>query len=193
MRRGAGIGLLLLLAAAAPGGMAAASGAWLRPGPTIPSVRLVDQDGVSRDLGALAHGRRPVLVNFFFTGCQAICPTQTAQLGLLQDAVSAHAVPEAERPLILSVALDPLSDTPAAIRSYAARFGVRLGDAAGWLMLTGDEAELAPVWRAFDAVGGAPADHAALFWIARPRDGWTRTDITMESDALLDLLLGLTP
>ena len=193
MRRVAACLVAIALAAgpvASAGAMDGAVDGWLRPGPVAPAVRLLDQDGRPRSLPALLRDR-PVVVNFFFTGCQAICPTQTAQLGLLQDEIDRRGLSGRNRPLILSVALDPFGDTPDAIRRYAGRFDIRLGEAAGWLMLTGDEAALRPVWTAFDENGADPAAHPALFWIARPPEGrWTRADITTDGAALLDLLAG---
>mgnify|MGYP000394383097 CR=1 FL=1 len=58
---------------------------------------------------------RVVLVNFVFTGCSTICPVQTRALADLQAQV-----PEPLRRQVhfLSISLDPLSDTPQALKAY---------------------------------------------------------------------------
>lgn len=177
------------LASAAPGFACAEGSDWLSPGPAVPKVTLRDQDGRSVALASLIDAR-PVLVNFFFTACFTTCPMQTAQLADLQDEIAARA-PTGPPPLILSVSLAPISDTPKAITDYARKFDIRLGDAANWLMLTGDAADLRPVWQAFGQDVSSPEDHAAQFWIGHPDEGrWTRVDPMAKPAELFRLLTG---
>lgn len=161
---------------------------WLRPGPVAPRVELVDQDNQRRRFDELVKDR-PVLVSFFFTGCQTVCPTQTAQLSLLQARIDDLGLPLPARPLLISVSLDPYSDTPESIRDYAGRFGIGLGDERGWLMLTGNFEDLSQVWQSFDQDSSDPTDHSALFWVGQPANKrWTRADVTSDPSALLSLL-----
>ncbi len=161
---------------------------WLKTGPVPPHVELVDQDNKPRRFDELIRDR-PVVVSFFFTGCQTVCPTQTAQLSLLQENVARQQLPLIARPLLLSISLDPYGDTPQSIREYAARFGVELGDEQNWLMLTGSFEDLRQVWRSFEQDAGNPVDHSALFWVGQPANKrWTRTDVTASPATLLALL-----
>ncbi len=161
---------------------------WLSPGPKLPAVSLRDQDGREVSLASLIKVR-PVIINFFFTGCSATCPMQTAQLALLQDAMDQQA-PTGPKPLILSISLDPMGDTPASITQYAANFEARLGDADNWLMLTGGFDDLRQVWNAFDQGDAAPQDHVALFWIGHPAEGrWTRVYTLADPAELYRLLM----
>lgn len=172
----------------APASWAAVS--WTSPGPAIPTVELSDQDGRSRRFAELI-GSRPVLVSFFFTACARICPPQTALLRDLQNELNRRG--SALHPLLLSVSLNPLADTPAALRAYAALFDAHLGDRDGWLMLTGSSDALSPVWTAFDAAGRDLNEHSDTLWIGHPASRrWTRAS-ALSPDAtpgrLADLLL----
>lgn len=157
---------------------------WLQPGPAIPDVTLLDDRRRAYRLPALLAGR-PVAVGFFYTGCSAVCPPQTATFRALQSVLKERAV----QALLLSVSLDPLADTPQALGDYAARFGARLGLDQGWLMLTGAPAPLARVWAAFDSASGRPEDHPATMWIGcADRRRWMRTAGLASPDRLADWL-----
>ncbi len=181
--------LTLSLALSASFGGWAQGGDWLSPGPAVPDVTLLDQDGRDVALASLID-MRPVVVNFFFTGCFATCPMQTAQLAELQSEMSARP-PMGPPPLILSISLSPMSDTPAAMTDYARKFDIQLGDRANWLMLTGGYDDLRRVWQAFGQDISAAEDHAAQFWIGRPGEHrWTRVDPLAEPSAIYLLLTG---
>ena len=70
-----------------------------------------DQHGALVELGAFAGG--PVLVTMFYGSCQTACPLLLHKARLLQQELGAH-VP------VLAVTFDPVSDTPEAMRRYAA-------------------------------------------------------------------------
>jgi protein SCO1/2 len=158
--------------------------------PRLPSVVLLDQAGRRWPLAGLAQ-RRAVLVSFFFTGCTAICPPQTAALAELQAELARRAAPAGEGgPLLLSISLDPLGDTPETMRGYAARFGITLGAERGWLLLGGDPATLARVWAAFEVPAGGPESHLAFVWIGREGGrSWRRAGALDPPEALAALLL----
>ena len=184
--------ILAVLLLGAPSAWAAVS--WTSPGPNIPTVELSDQDGHVRQLPELI-GRRPVLLSFFFTACARICPPQTALLRDLQEELNRRR--PAEPPLLLSISLNPLADTPAALRAYAALFDARLGERDGWLMLTGSSDALVPVWKAFDADGPDLDQHADTLWIGHPGSRrWTRAS-ALSAEAtparLADLLIETAP
>ncbi len=158
--------------------------AWSAPG--IPDVTLVDQDGVAWPLRALLEPGVPTVISFFFVLCSTICPPQTATLRELRDELSARRRPGPD-PLLVSIALDPLGDTPPAIRDYAKRFEVTLGRAQGWMMLTGQRAALLPVWRAFEAPVDRPDTHAPVLWLGR-NGAWRRVSALSPAATLADML-----
>jgi protein SCO1 len=164
---------------------------WLSPGPSLPDAALVDSEGQSRNFATLA-GQGPVVVGFFFTGCRTICPTQVVQLSAIQEL--SKDLDAAERPSLILVSLDPLGDTPQAVREFAARFDVKLGDAVKFVMLTGEVSELTKVWQAFEQPQGNAAAHTAQFWIGFPnKKRWTRADSMAPPSTLLQLLSQAEP
>jgi protein SCO1/2 len=69
-------------------------------------------------------------VNFLFTSCEATCPLLVRQM---QD-VERNTRDLGDEVRFLSVTVDPETDTPEVLRTYAARRGV---DFARWSFLTG--------------------------------------------------------
>src|SRR5438552_15735043 len=103
-----------------------------------PDLALPDQDGRTIRLSQF-HGKL-VLLTFFYTNCTDVCPLTTAALARLQrELIRRHWW----RPDIdfASVTTDPLRDTPAVLRAYAARYQA---DRGGWPFLTGDPQAVAP-------------------------------------------------
>lgn len=164
---------------------------WLEPGPAVPPVSLIDQDGDHVQLDRLLAGR-PVVISFFFTGCATVCPTETIQMDRIRSELQRRAAQRGTPqppPLFLSISLDPLGDTPEAIRAYAGRFGISVGRKADWLMLTGSFEDLSPVWKAFDQPAGGPVDHDSLLWVGQPENGrWTRVSAFATPAAISDLV-----
>lgn len=170
-------------------GPALAASGPARAAATLPRAALVDHEGRPVRLDRVARAR-PLLLGFFFTGCSTVCPTQTATLRDVQDELRSEPI----RPLLISVSLDPFGDTPSAIRQYAERFELRLGDETGWLMLTGPMDELRKVWSAFDAAPVSPSDHAPLLWLASPgAREWTRHSAFASASALAQALRDPAP
>jgi protein SCO1/2 len=104
-----------------------------------PNVTLTTQDGKSvRFYDDLIKGR-VVLINMMFTTCVSICPPMTANLlrvqKLLQEKLGARL---GEDVRMLSITVDPETDTPAVLKQYATRYQV----GPGWYFLTGKKADV---------------------------------------------------
>ena len=84
----------------------------------IPPFRLDTVDG--RAFGPADVAGHWTLVFLGFTRCPDVCPTTLAQLASAQKAWAA--LPEASRPRVLFVSVDPARDTPAAMATYAHHF-----------------------------------------------------------------------
>ena len=152
----------------------------------VPESRLIDQDGAPQRLRALCD--TPVVIGFFYTGCSTVCPPQTAALRALREQLDARPA-AAPRVRLLSISVDPLGDSPAALRDYARRFELHLGLAQGWLMLTGAPKELARTWQAFEVPVGDPSAHSSLLWLGDMQRGrWTRASPLTPTERLLALI-----
>ena len=90
---------------------------------------LTDGSGTARSLADFRG--KLVLLYFGYTFCPDVCPTDLARIGAMMKLLGTEA--EAVQPLFIT--LDPLRDTPALIKEYAAAFHPRL------IALRGSEAE----------------------------------------------------
>jgi protein SCO1 len=166
----------------------AVGSAWAQPNaPVVPDVTLLDEQGRSVRLRSLLVDRT-VAINFIFTGCSSFCPPQTAVFRAAQERFGelrsvAHA------PLLLSLSIDPLNDSPKALAQYAARFDAKLGLAHGWMMLTGDAASLERTTRAFGASSARVDDHPVQLWVGcAPKARWFSTTGLASTDDVLRLM-----
>jgi len=123
-----------------------------------PDFALTDQDGRSIRLSQF-HGKL-VLLTFFYTNCTDVCPLTTAALARVQrELIRRHWW--GTDIVFASVTTDPLQDTPAVLRAYAARYQA---DRRGWHFLTGDPQAVAAVRRRYSVeirpLAGGLQDHA---------------------------------
>jgi cytochrome oxidase Cu insertion factor (SCO1/SenC/PrrC family) len=100
-------------------------------GQVVRPFRLVDRNGQEFDSAALAG--RPWVASFFYARCAGECLIMNNALGALQTELDD--VPGT----FVSITVDPVHDTPEALRNYAARFSA---DPARWVFLTGDAATI---------------------------------------------------
>ena len=71
-----------------------------------------------------------VVINFIFTTCPGVCSPMTANLAKVQGRLAEHVGKEVS---MISISVDPVTDTPEKLKAYADKFGVR----PGWYFLTG--------------------------------------------------------
>lgn len=133
----------------------------------LPDAALVDEQGKAVRFAEIVGGRVAV-VNAFFTSCKEICPTMAATLAGVADGLGARLGDDV---VMVSLSLDPATDTPERLRTFAAAHGGR----PGWRFLTGDRAEVLGLLDAL-GLGGVPKDqHAPVLLIGAPgRTAWTR-------------------
>jgi protein SCO1/2 len=106
-----------------------------------PDFELVDQSGAKLALADLRG--KLVLLDFIFTSCPGPCPMLTSSHVTLQRLLP----PELRaRTRFVSISLDPVRDTPMALRAYAQERGA---DLTGWSFLTGDPEVIAQVLEAY--------------------------------------------
>lgn len=136
----------------------------------VPDVKLVDADGAAVALRSeLAAQDRPVILNFIFTSCSAICPVMSATFAQLQATLG----PQREAVRMLSISIDPEQDTPAVLKAYAAKFDA----GPQWRMLTGSREDSTAVQRAFAVYRGDKMGHTPVTFLrASPGQPWVRLD-----------------
>jgi protein SCO1/2 len=135
----------------------------------IPDLAMIDQHGETVSTADLFDSDQPVMVNFIFTTCTAICPMMTSIFQQVQTRLG----DDAERILMVSVSIDPEEDTPEVLGNYAERFKA----GPQWTFLTGSLEDSIAVQRAFDAYRGDKMNHAPLTLIrAGDEMEWIRFD-----------------
>jgi protein SCO1/2 len=123
--------------------------------PTLPALaepaRPLHQDGAAwfTNVEVTAHDGRTyrfyddllrgkvVMINFFYTDCDELCPLATQNLAAVRELLDARTGAPVS---MYSISLRPARDTPERLAAYARTYGV----GPGWLMLTGkpDDIEL---------------------------------------------------
>jgi protein SCO1 len=115
--------LALLSALGAPFAMAQTASAAhepfgpLRPPLPAPRLSLTADDGKRFELTQRLRGRVTAL-QLMFTGCSATCPIQGALFGAVAPLIQTQREMQ-----LLSLSIDPLGDSPQALRAWRARFG----------------------------------------------------------------------
>jgi len=144
----------------------------------IPSLALVDMAGQSVELSSLLATDKPILLNFIFTSCSAICPVMAATFTQVQQRLGK----DHDRVRLISVSIDPQYDTPERLKAYAKRFNAQ----PDWSFLTGDPTIIRHVQEAFDAYRGGKSNHLPLTLLrTAPGSSWVRIEGLASPDQLL--------
>lgn len=144
---------------------------------TIPDVKLLDADGAGVPLRTTLDDK-PVILNFIFTSCGAICPVMSTTFSQVQAALGT----ERDAVRMVSISIDPEQDTPAALKAYAGKYGA----GPQWQMLTGSLDDSIAVQRAFGVYRGDKMNHQpATFLRAAPDQPWVRLDGFASADDIL--------
>ena len=121
----------------------------------FPNVEFFDQDGRAvRFYDNIIRGR-VVVINMMYTVCSGICPSNTANLLSVQQQLGARVGRDIH---MVSISLQPEMDSPAALKSYAEKYGV----GPGWTFLTGTRAGMEVVRRRLGFFDSDPVEDAKL-------------------------------
>jgi protein SCO1/2 len=135
----------------------------------IPKLIMIDQNGHKVPLRKLFDTDRPVMVNFIFTTCTAICPMMTSIFQQVQTRLG----DDAKKVLMVSVSIDPEEDTPEALAKYAKQFDA----GPQWTFLTGSLEDSIAVQKALNAYRGDKSNHAPLTLLRdNKQSDWVRLD-----------------
>ena len=137
-------------------------------GLNIPDVPVMDQDGNTvRFYSDLVKGK-VVAVNFVFTTCTTICPPMGANFARLQKILGERA---GQGVHLISVSVDPSTDTPERMKAWGAKFGA----GPGWTLVTGDRNEITRLLKALGVYTPDINDHSPLVLVGNdPKGQWTR-------------------
>ena len=122
----------------------------------IPDFNLIERNG--RRISRTNLENRFVIMNLVFTGCDSACLKVNLRMAELQSMISG-----VEDAVLVSLTVDPRSDTPEVLNRFATRFRA---DPNRWLFLTGEKTAIYPL---IDQIGlhqsaiSIPASHPSDF------------------------------
>src|SRR5678815_2897466 len=93
-------------------------------------VELINQDGQRVRFYTDVLKNKIVVINTFFTTCTNICPPMNRNFEKMQEALGDRL---GKNVFLVSISVDPETDTPTRLKEYSRRFHAR----PGWLFLTG--------------------------------------------------------
>lgn len=144
----------------------------------VAAVDLIRQDGKSASFPAELDDGRPVMLNFIYTSCTAICPLTTQVFAQVQEKLGA----DKDKLHMVSISIDPEYDTPARLDDYAKKYQA----GAQWQFYTGTQDASIMVQKSFDAYRGDKMNHVAVTYMrAAPGKPWVRLDGMRSSDNLV--------
>lgn len=145
---------------------------------TLPDVVQERADGKKVKFIDAINDGRPVILNFIFTTCKAICPISSSifmnfQKKLGKDFSKVHMV---------SISIDPDQDTPSVLRKYAKEYHAK----SGWDFYTGTANDSLAIQQAFDVYRGDKMYHDPVTFVrTAPGKTWLRINGFTTANALL--------
>lgn len=132
----------------------------------VPDLLVLDQEGRQRHfLSDLVKGKT-VVINFIFTTCTTVCPPMGATFAKVQSLLG-----ERQDIQLISVSVDPTTDTPERLKAWQAKFSSR----PGWTLVTGDKATIDQLLKALGGFSARKEDHTPTVLIGNEANSeWTR-------------------
>ncbi|MGJ5181217.1 SCO family protein [Bradyrhizobium oligotrophicum] len=150
---------------------------------TVPDIPVLDQDGRRLNFYRDLVRGRTVAIDFIFTSCSTFCPMLTANFRTVQQQLEARVGKDIA---LISVSIDPFTDTPARLKEFSAPFE----PGPGWTFVTGSQPDIAMLLDKLGQPLGSPNDHGQLVLVHNDKvGGWTHVDgddPKLVHDALVD-------
>ena len=146
------------------------------------NLEVIDQDGQRLRFYDDVLKDKVVAINFVFTNCQGACPLMTRQLTLVRDMLGSVG----EDVHFVSISIDPVRDTPAAMKEFAETHDA---DQDGWLFVTGDPDNLARIVKKLGQFTDEVEAHSTLLLAANVRTAhWTKIPPNVPPNGVVERL-----
>jgi protein SCO1/2 len=140
---------------------------------------LVDQNGAERRFYTDLVQGNVVIIDVMFTSCKDSCPRMAGNLSSIAQWLGPRL---GNRVRILSISIDPETDTPARLKEYAERFH----GGPGWYFLSGKKDNVELVLKKLGLYVPEKQDHLNLFLIGNDRTGlWKKAFGMADSKQLI--------
>ena len=143
----------------------------------MPDIAVRDQTGKRLKFYTDLVKDRTVAINFIFTTCTTICPSLTATFRRVQEELAARA-PDVQ---LISISVDPITDTPERLRDFATRFKA----GPGWTFVTGDKADIDLLLLGLGAAAANASDHTPTILVSNDVTGYRTRAHGLSSPAAL--------
>ena len=145
-------------------------------------VELINQDGQKMRFYSDVLKDKVVVINTFFTTCTGVCPPINRTLERMQEALGDRLGKDA---FLVSMSVDPETDTPVRLKEYSRRFHAR----PGWIFLTGKKENvdwaLYKLGQYFETKDG----HTAIIIIGNePKGLWKKAFGLAKADELMKIV-----
>lgn len=149
---------------------------------SIPDVAVLDQDGRTlRFYRDLVKGK-VVAINSIYTTCTTLCPSAGAVFSRVQSLMGDRVGREVH---LISISVDPATDTPERLKAWAAKFRAK----PGWTLVTGKKRRIDTLLKALGAFSAAKEEHPPILLVVNDAAGvWTRASGLTPPDKLAELL-----
>jgi len=152
----------------------------------LPETMLLRSDGAQVSFPKEIDDGKPVILNFIYTTCTAVCPILSHSFAELQRKLGA----ERDQVRMVSISIDPEEDTPGRLAEYAARFNA----GQQWRFYTGSMRASVTLQKAFNAYFGGKMHHRPMTFLrASPGQPWVRLEGFATPDSLLKEYRQLVP
>ena len=147
----------------------------------IPDAEVLDQNGKELKFYSDLVKNKIVAINFIFTTCTTICPPLTATFRRVQQEAASRQLDVQ----LISISVDPTTDTPERLRDFAAKFKA----GPNWKFITGDKAHIDSVLQALGVAVSNKNDHTPMVLIGNEASNfWTLAYGLASPAKLVDLL-----
>jgi len=145
-------------------------------------VELIDQDGQKVRFYSDVLKNKIVAINTFFTTCTNICPPMNRNFEKMQEALGDRLGKDV---FLVSITVDPETDTPTRLKEYGRRFHAR----PGWLFLTGKKENVNWALYKLGQYVETKDDHTSIFIIGNePKGLWKKAFGLAKSEELIRIL-----
>lgn len=149
------------------------------------NTELINQNGQTVRFYQDVLKDKVVVINTFFATCTGVCPPMNQNIRKIQDAFASKMGKEL---ILISITVDPITDTPQRLKAYAAN----LHAGNGWLFLTGKKENVDLVLKKLGQYVEKKEDHLTILIIGNEKTGlWKKAFGLAKASELVAVVEGV--
>jgi protein SCO1 len=144
----------------------------------IPDIEIINKDDKKLSLIKELDDGRPIMMNFIFASCSAVCPMLSHVFMQVQNKLGK----ESRNIHLVSISIDPENDTPSILNAYAKKFKA----GSEWDFYTGRLETSIAIQKSFNVYRGDKMNHSSVILIrSKPGKPWLRLEGFASPDAVI--------